>query len=91
MEISLDYPSGPKVMTMSLNVEEGGRRVSVREMQCEKDLTRSLLALKLEGYQEPRNIDRQPLEFGKGRKADFPLEPPERNADIFISAQYDPF
>lgn len=78
-------------MTMSLNVEEGGRRGSVKETQCEKDLTRSLLALKLEEYQEPRNRYRQPLEFGKGRKADFPLELPEKNADIFISAQCNPF
>lgn len=48
--MSLDYPGGPNVLviTWALNMEEGGRRVSVRAIQCEKDLTRSLLALKME-------------------------------------------
>lgn len=50
MELSLDYPGGPNVLviTWALNMGEEGRRVSVREIQYEKDLTRSLLALKME-------------------------------------------
>jgi len=34
---------------------------------------------------------RQPPEAGKGRKTDFSLESPERNDNILILAQCDPF
>ena len=38
-EIILDYSDGPVVTIGSLNVEEGGRKLSVRVSPCDEDLT----------------------------------------------------
>lgn len=46
----------PSVITGSLNVDEGGRRVSIRVTQCEKDCVGHLLALEMEWGHEPRNV-----------------------------------
>lgn len=48
---------------------EGGRGVSVREMQCER-LDWLLLALKMEGDYYPRNAHHLE-DAGKGKKMDF--------------------
>ena len=79
---SLAPPGKPSVITSVLKSEAGGR-VQLRMMRFEKDppLQLPLLALKVgEDLQAKRQ--RQVLECEKGRKTDWPLEPPERNAGL---------
>lgn len=81
MEISADYPDGSSVIRGALDRGKGGRTVGIRGMQCEKRLTQATVGS--EDGREPRAKKyRLPLEARRGRKADFPLEPPKRNADI---------
>ena len=78
---ALTNPSGSNVITSVLQLKRG-----MQNSQNDVRLSTSLLPLKM--YQATAKEHRCPLEAGKHKKADPPLEPPERNlANILILAE----
>ena len=62
---------------------EREREKSQNDVICKAHLP--LLALKIEeGVHEPSNVSRCPLEAGKFKETDCPLEPPEGNVVLLL-------